>query len=53
MLLNPKQYLMTEIQMTKTVSFENLNIRILRLFRASNFVLRAFLYQNYIGKVLL
>jgi len=23
---NPKQYLMTKIQMTKTVSFENLNI---------------------------
>jgi len=50
---NPKKYLMNGIQMTETVSFENLNIRIVRLFRASNFVLRASLYENYIGKVLL
>jgi len=28
---NPKQYQMTEIQITKTVGFENLSIRILDL----------------------
>ena len=31
--------------MTKTISFENLNIWILNLFRASNFVLCAFCYR--------
>jgi len=40
--LNPKQIRITEIQITQTTSFENLNIRILILFRISNFVLRAF-----------
>jgi len=40
---NPKQYLMTKIQMTKTMSFEILNIRILNLFSASDFVFRTFI----------
>jgi len=35
---------MTEIQITKTISFEHLNIRILILFRASDFGFRAFHY---------
>ena len=40
---NPKQIQITKIRMSETISFENLNIRISILFRASNFVLRAFL----------
>jgi len=42
---NTKQYQMTKIQITETISFENLNIRILNLFRISDFVLSAFHYQ--------
>jgi len=37
---NPKQSQMTEIQITKTVGFENMSIRILNLFRISIFEFR-------------
>ncbi|GAI61897.1 unnamed protein product, partial [marine sediment metagenome] len=37
---NPKQYQMPKIEMTKTVSFENLSIRISDLFRILDFDIR-------------